>query len=115
MTFRRQLFRFSEVVPLSVSPVLMQFLRDLIFAIGEDATTDRRLVRRGDVTFATSATASVTFDEDLKTTSYSIAWAPDTAETFHWTSKASTGFTLNSSNAASTAVVDWIIRIDEET
>lgn len=56
-----------------------------------------------------SGTASVTFTGDEPTTSYSILLAGDANETFYWASKATTGFTINSSNGTSTANVDWVI------
>lgn len=115
MALIRHTFRFVERVPLGLSPDLDRFLRDLIFAVAEDLTIDKRLVRKGESTFATSGTKTVTFDEDLGTTDYSIALGPQADENFWVTTKLSSGFTLNSSNASSTAVVEWIIRITDES
>lgn len=67
------------------------------------------LYAQGSVTFATAATATVTFDEPQPDTDYYVAIAGQAQETFWVTSKARTGFTLNSSNASSTATVDWIV------
>jgi hypothetical protein len=64
---------------------------------------------RGTVTFAGAATAAVTFGTAETNTSYFVAINGSANETFWVTSKATGGFTLNSSNATSTAVVDWIL------
>jgi hypothetical protein len=66
----------------------------------------------GTVTFATAATASVTLPIALPTghDDYLITVTGNVEETFWVTSKGNTGFTINSSNASSTAVVDWFLR-----
>lgn len=64
---------------------------------------------RGQATFATAATVAVTFDRAEPDTDYFVALAGSVNETFWVTSKTTTGFTLNSSNASSTATVDWIL------
>ncbi len=115
MALRRQLFRFVEAVPVALDVVLGTFLKNLIFAIGEDNKADRQLVRKGSATFVSSGTVTVTFDEALATTDYEVALGPQANEVFWATSLTATGFTLNSSNAGSSAVVSWIIRIEEET
>jgi hypothetical protein len=62
----------------------------------------------GSVTLA-SGTASVTFGTAETNTSYRIVLSGNAGETFSWASKATGGFTINSSNASSTATVDWLI------
>ena len=61
------------------------------------------------VTFATSGTAAVTFDSPVQAANYRIFITGNVNETFWVTSKTVTGFTLNSSNASSVAVVDWLL------
>lgn len=64
---------------------------------------------RGSATFATAATKAVTFATAEPDTSYFVSIAGSANETFWVTSKTVNGFTLNSSNASSTATVDWAI------
>lgn len=63
----------------------------------------------GTVTFAGAATATVTFTFPQPDTSYYIALGGGANETFWWSAKATTGFTMNSSNAASTASVNYMV------
>ena len=59
---------------------------------------------------ATSETVrTVTFGNAEADASYYIALSGNAGESFSWASKATGGFTINSSNGASTAVVDWIL------
>jgi hypothetical protein len=62
---------------------------------------------RGQVTFASAATAAVTFSVAETNNAYFISVSGSVNETFWVTAKGTGGFTLNSSNASSTAVVDW--------
>jgi parallel beta-helix repeat protein len=64
---------------------------------------------RGTVTFAGAATASVTFGTNEPDATYFLSISGDTEETFWWDTKAAGGFNLNSSNATSTAIVDWML------
>ena len=64
---------------------------------------------RGQVTFAGAATATVTFGTAEDDATYFIATSGDVNENFWATAKGTSGFTINSSNAASTANVDWIL------
>jgi hypothetical protein len=64
---------------------------------------------RGTKTFITAATAVVTFSPSEPDASYFLAIAGSANETFWVTGKGTTGFTINSSNAASTATVTWIL------
>ena len=59
--------------------------------------------------FSTAGTKAVTFSTAEVDTSYKIIITGNANETFYATSKLTTGFTLNSSNASSTASVDWIV------
>ena len=54
-----------------------------------------------------AGTVAVTFATALPSANYSITLAGNANETFRWASKATGGFTINSSNAGSTATVDW--------
>jgi hypothetical protein len=74
------------------------------------ATTNGGGDLRGRDTFATAATKAVTFAYGLDTATYFVALSGNVNETFWVTNKATSGFTLNSSNATSTAVVDWMVR-----
>lgn len=74
-------------------------------SISQTGTEAKNL--RGSATFASAATAAVTFATAEPDATYFISVAPNVNETIWVTSKATTGFALNSSNAASTAVVDW--------
>mgnify|MGYP001582591213 CR=1 FL=1 len=64
---------------------------------------------RGTVTFSTSGTKAVSFPVNEDDASYRVALSGSVNETFWVTSKGGSGFTLNSSNASSTAIVDWIM------
>jgi len=64
---------------------------------------------RGSVTFATAATAAVSFGTNEPNATYYVALSGSANETFWVTSKATTGFTINSSNGSSTATVDWLL------
>lgn len=64
---------------------------------------------RGSATFATAATAAVTFGTAETNSTYFVAISGSANETFWVTSKGTGGFTLNSSNASSTATVDWVL------
>ncbi len=61
----------------------------------------------GSVTFASASTATVTFASPQPDTSYKITLSWDTNENFWWSNKTVNGFTLNSSNGASTGTVNW--------
>jgi len=63
----------------------------------------------GSVTFATSGTAAVVFDSPVTIANYKIFVIGNVNETFWVTSKTVTGFTVNSSNGSSVAVVDWLL------
>ena len=64
---------------------------------------------RGTVLFAGAGTKAVTFAgaRPEPDASYYVAVSGDVNETFFVTNKLTTGFTINSSNAGSTANVDW--------
>lgn len=64
--------------------------------------------QRGTATLA-AGTAAVSLTIAEPNTSYRISLSGNAAETFSWASKATGGFTINSSNAGSTASVDWVI------
>jgi len=62
----------------------------------------------GKVTLA-GAPANVTFPGALPSTNYYISLSCNADETIRWSSKATTGFTITSSNGSSTASVDFIV------
>lgn len=62
----------------------------------------------GSATFATAGTKAVTFTTRENAT-YNVALSGSASETIWVSSKGTGGFTLNSSNASSTATVDWRI------
>jgi hypothetical protein len=63
---------------------------------------------RGSVTLV-AGTASVSFSVAEPDTSYFLALSGSAAESFGWSAKATTGFTVTSSNVASTATVNWLL------
>jgi hypothetical protein len=79
----------------------------VISIAGISATAAQSKNLRGQVTFASAATATVTFGTAEVNNSYFISISGNVNETFWVTAKGTGGFTLNSSNATSTAVVDW--------
>lgn len=64
---------------------------------------------RGEATFATAATVAVTFATAEPDANYYVAIGGRANETFWVTAQATGGFTINSSNASSTATVMWIL------
>ncbi len=78
-----------------------------IKSISNGSTRARNL--RGSVTFAGAGTATVTFAVNEADASYYIAGSGNANETFWITGKGTTGFTVNSSNAASAATYDWVL------
>ena len=96
------LFRFSEkgIKEQSIIDAFRELARILI-GLGEHIT--------GTVTFATSGTAAVTFGNAVEIANYKIFVVGNVNETFWVTSKTVTGFTANSSNASSVAVLDWLL------
>lgn len=66
-------------------------------------------LKSGTDTFSSAATKTVTFGTTEPDANYKINLAGNVNETFWVTSKSTTGFTLNSSNATSTASVDWTV------
>lgn len=65
--------------------------------------------KRGAVTLV-AGTKNVVFTIKEKDTNYYIVGlSGNAAETFSWASPTTTGFTINSSNAGSTAIVHWQI------
>ena len=63
----------------------------------------------GTVTFPAANTVAVTFDHTEPDTNYFIALGGNANETFYWQTKTTTGFTARSSNAASAAILNWIV------
>jgi hypothetical protein len=78
---------------------------------GTIRTTGGSFTRNGKSGTATLAagTKAVTIEPDEPDSNYQIVLTGNTAETFTWASKATTGFTINSSVGGSTASVDWLI------
>lgn len=62
----------------------------------------------GTGTFASAGTAAVTFPTAEIDTNYRVVVTGSANETFWITGKTATGFTVHSSNAASTASFDWL-------
>jgi len=81
----------------------------VVDAISKSTTIGKNL--SGQVTFATAGTATVTFASGRQEpdTSYLTLLGGSANETFWVTSKATSGFTINSSNASSTAIVSWML------
>ena len=64
---------------------------------------------RGTATFVSAAAVAVSFGTNEPDAIYFIAISGNTEETFWWDTKAVGGFNLNSSNATSVAIVDWVL------
>lgn len=80
-----------------------RWLADLVRAVNAGAHVS------GTTTFAASGTATVTFTAPETGTSYKLQLSGNANETFYWSGKTTTGFTLRSSNPLSVATVDWIL------
>lgn len=76
-------------------------------AISTSAIQGKNL--RGSATFSSAATATVTFQAAEPDDRYFISFSKNASEDIWWSSKANSGFTLNSSNPVSTATVEWHI------
>lgn len=63
-------------------------------------------VQRGTATLA-AGTVNVVFPKRMPTAAINLKLSTSANETMRWSSKAATGFTITSSNGASTADVDW--------
>lgn len=89
------------------------FLNTLWVSNNTGALTDNALntsygeTLKGTATFAGAATKAVTFGSNLDNSTYIVTLSVNVNETIWVTAKGVGGFTLNSSNAASTAVVEW--------
>jgi hypothetical protein len=77
------------------------------FVAGISGTSTAANSLRGQVTFTGAATKAVSFSVNEADASYFVTLGGNVNETFWVTSKGVGGFTVNSSNATSTAVVDW--------
>jgi len=65
--------------------------------------------QRGSATFASSNSVVVTLPVALPDTNYSVGISGSASETFYVTGKTTSSFTIRSSNATSTATVDWSV------
>jgi hypothetical protein len=82
----------------------------ILSVIGGISSTDTDAVNlAGVTTFATAATKAVTLPIAEADAAYNIYVTGDVNETFWVTNKTTTGFTINSSNATSAAVVSWLL------
>ena len=89
--------------------VFQRVMNDLIFRMHQDLRNILVANQGGQVTLS-SGTAAVTFDIELLNTNYYVTFGADTTgETIKWSSKATTGFTITSSDGASSIKVDWHI------
>lgn len=89
------------------SAIAAEMFLSTIRGLSQTATDAENL--RGSATFATAATVAVTFATAESDANYFVSISGDTNETFWITAKGTAGFTINSSNASSTATVDWHI------
>lgn len=78
-----------------------------VSAISAGAIRGKNL--RGAAAFASAATVTVTFNAAEPDANYFVQLGSSANETIWWTSRTASGFTLNSSNATSTATVHWFI------
>jgi hypothetical protein len=77
------------------------------WGLSQTASASRNL--RGAATFASAATVAVTFGTAELDANYFVSISGNASQTFWVTAKSTGGFTLNSSNATSTATVDWML------
>jgi hypothetical protein len=82
---------------------------DMSAIVGLSGTTTAAKNFRGTATFATAATVAVSFGTAEPNVTYQVFIGAQANETFWVTAKATSGFTINSSNATSTAVVSWLL------
>ena len=81
--------------------------------LGPDEWNDKHVDRCGSAVLVAGTKAVLfaaltsPFNLDEPNTSYSISLSGNADENFYWSAKAMTGFTIHSSNGASTATVDW--------
>lgn len=108
-----QLFSFGDKsrkidtdVDLNFSP---RMPGHVTFLSAISATGVRGKNLRGAAAFASAASVTVTFNATEPDANYFIEISSNANETIWWSSPSTTGFTLNSSNATSTATVHWFI------
>lgn len=70
---------------------------------------DTTYIYSGTTTLA-SGTSIVSFTNSLPDANYQVFLTGNANERFYFSAKDVTGFTVNSSNTSSTAIVDWIIK-----
>ena len=88
---------------LSASSSWVSWLSELVAAVRHADQVS------GTVTFVTSNSATVTFADPQPDTSYFLTLGGNADERFYWTTKTTTGFTARSSNAGSTAILNWVL------
>ena len=93
----------------STIPVYIAHTGRLRGIAGISSTAVQPLNLVGNATFVSAATVAISFASNEEDSSYEIFVGTQLNETLWVTSKATTGFTLNSSNASSTAVVSWLL------
>lgn len=86
---------------------LARSISEILGLIWDDLSQLYNREKRGTATFPAAASIAVTFDDSFRTADYIVTIEPSANETFWITAIAATGFTLNSSNAGSTAAVKW--------
>lgn len=86
---------------------LSRSIKEIFGLVWDDLYQLYNREKRGTATFPAAASIAVTFTNSFRTTDYIVTLEPSVNETFWVTAIAAAGFTLNSSNAASTAVVKW--------
>lgn len=67
-----------------------------------------RTIRSGTVTLV-GGTATVTLSPAEADAAYQVLLSSNANETMRWSAKTTGGFTVTSSNGASTATVDWVL------
>jgi hypothetical protein len=100
------------IVSYAADPTLFKvFDNRLISATGALAHSSvTSLPLRGTATLeGATGTKAIVFNAALADASYQVTVTGGANETFYVTSKATTGFTINSSNATSTATVDYVV------
>jgi hypothetical protein len=111
--------KLAETVPITKAPLgptgLTFWARELVRIVGEAFRTHAIAIngipafQSGEATLV-AGTVTVTLSPIEPNAAYHILLTGDiTGETFKWSSKTATTFTITSSNGASTATVDWLL------
>jgi hypothetical protein len=97
----------GKTFPTTIAPNGRMIATASYFTSNDVWTLNACVDKNGAATFAGAATKVVSFAVNEQDTNYQIHTSGNVEETFWITNKLTSGFTINSSNATSTAIVDW--------